>query len=367
MLKKLKRLAKNMLAISWIRKIYESFNRTVLDIFGTNRLGSVVYSVLGFMTFNREQFAVLKGRRDYYRNLKKDRLTHVELRRNTHRLEKGMIMQPRRPIFARDYIGETIDFYELAIQQCSVDKDSIDQTELEWAHDVMERYFSVVETGDKIVDDARERFKATQKLYSPTNKDAKAPYPQKDGVKSSIGYEDLMKLAQQRRSVRWFEQKKVPRELLDKAMMVARQAPTACNRLPYEFKIFNDPKLAQEVAGIPFGTTGYSHQVPAVVVVTGKLSSYFSPRDRHAIYVDSSLAAMSFIFALETLGLSSSVINWPDFEPLEMKMQKTLGLDVSDRVVMLIAVGYADPEGGVPFSQKKDLDVIRSYNELAKK
>jgi hypothetical protein len=29
---------------------------------------------------------------------------------------------------------------------------------------------------------------------------------------------------------------------------------------------------------------------------------------------------------------------------------------------MLCSVGYADPEGMIPFSQKKLLDTIRSYN-----
>ena len=80
--------------------------------------------------------------------------------------------------------------------------------------------------------------------------------------------------------------------------------------------------------------------------------------------IDSSLAAMSFMYGLETVGLSSSVINWPDFEPLEAKMQKTLGLDVTDRVIMLIAVGYANPDGLVPYSQKKELDTFRSYNKM---
>lgn len=97
-------------------------------------------------------------------------------------------------------------------------------------------------------------------------------------------------------------------------------------------------------------------------MVVGKLESYFSPRDRHAIYVDSSLASMQFMLGLETLGLSSSVVNWPDFEPLEMKMQRRLGLDLSDRVVMLITFGYAHPEGLVPYSAKKELDTFRRYN-----
>ncbi len=108
---------------------------------------------------------------------------------------------------------------------------------------------------------------------------------------------------------------------------MARQAPTACNRLPYEFLVFDDPDQVQRVAAIPLGAAGYSHQIPAIIVVKGRLDSYFSPRDRHVPYIDASLAAMSFLLALETLGLSSSVINWPDFEPLERKIAKTLASD----------------------------------------
>lgn len=364
MLKKLKKIVKNLLAIGFIRKAYVAANRLVLEVFASNRILATIYSLPAFITFNREQYAVLKGRRNYYRNLTKDRQTHVELRRNVHRLEKGMIMQPRRPIFARDYAGETVEFYEQAIRQYKADPASMDRMELEWAHDVIKRYFSLVQSGDKNVDAARKRFEATLEAFDYDAKEEKAPFIYKERPKSDITYEQLMDLAMQRRSVRWFQDKKVPRELIDKAFMIGRQSPTACNRLPYKFRVFDEPKLVKKVAGIPFGAGGYSQQIPTIVVVTGKLESYFSPRDRHAIYIDSSLATMGFLYGLETLGLSSCVINWPDFEPLEQKMQKALGLDTSDRVIMLVAVGYADPESGVPYSQKKDLDVIRSYNQI---
>jgi nitroreductase len=178
-------------------------------------------------------------------------------------------------------------------------------------------------------------------------------------------YDQLLNLAMTRRSVRWFLQKPVPRDEIDRALLVARQSPTACNRLPYEFRIFDEPELVKKVANTPFGTTGYADNIPVIAVLIGKLDSYFSARDRHAIYVDSALAAMSFTFALETQGISSCMINWPDFEPLEMKMQKLLGLSFSERPIMLIAIGYADPEGKVAYSQKKSLENIRSFNKLA--
>ncbi|MEV8273898.1 nitroreductase family protein [Microbacterium sp. NPDC077184] len=356
MLNTLKRIAKDLLAITWIRRVYEAVNRMILESFGSSRILTHLLYFVSFITFNREQSAVLRGRRNYYRNKHRERATHVELRRNIHRLEKGLIMRPRRDVFARDYITETIEFYEEAVAQCRTAPGTMEQSEMDWAHDVLTEYFRVSATGDSTVDAARARF--GNALYSGEFT-GKIPYVKKQ--LSDVGYDELEKLVMQRRSVRWFEDRAVPREKIDRALLLARQAPTACNRLPYEFRVFDDPAQAKLVAAIPFGTAGYGHNIPAIAVVVGKLESYFSPRDRHAIYVDSSLAAMQFMLGLETLGLSSSVINWPDFEPLERKMQKTLGLELTDRVVMLIAFGYAHPEGMVPFSQKKELDTFRRF------
>lgn len=357
MLNKLKNVAKALLAITWIRKVYELVNRVFLESFGSSRILSHLYYTASFVTFNREQAAVLRGRRNYYRNKSRDRRTHVELRRNVHRLEKGLIMMPRRDVFARDYVTETIEFYEQAVEQLRRDPSSMEASEMEWAHDVLTEYFRAVRPGDVMIDAARARF---ERAGHDAEFTGKVPYVKKS--LSEISYAELEDLVMQRRSVRWFEDRPVPRDQIDQALLIARQAPTACNRLPYEFRVFDDPALVKEVSAIPFGTAGYSHNIPCVVVVVGRLESYFSPRDRHAIYVDGSLAAMSFMLGLETLGLSSSVINWPDFEPLERKMQKKLDLDLTDRVVMLIAVGYAHPEGMVPFSQKKELDTFRRYN-----
>jgi hypothetical protein len=58
------------------------------------------------------------------------------------------------------------------------------------------------------------------------------------------------------------------------------------------------------------------------------------------------------------------MINWPDFEPLERKMQKLLHLTVDERPIMLMAIGYADSDSMVAYSQKKPLDNIRSYNRI---
>ncbi len=232
---------------------------------------------------------------------------------------------------------------------------------MRWAYGVLTEYFSIVTDDDPGIARAREAFEA---LEAPKTTPDLHPYAVQDITPTSITYDQMMELARARRSVRWFLDKPVPRELIDQALLVARQSPTACNRLPYEFLIFDEEEQARTISRIPFGAAGYAQQIPTVIVVKGDLSNYFSPRDRHVPYIDASLAAMAFMFALQTLGLASSVINWPDFEPLEAKMAKTLGLKPYERVIMMMAVGYADPTGMVASSEKKALDTLRTFNSL---
>lgn len=62
---------------------------------------------------------------------------------------------------------------------------------------------------------------------------------------------------------------------------------------------------------------------------------------------------MQLMLALETLGLSSCSINWPDVNSSERKIRRIIKLKGHERIIMLMAVGYADMNGGIPFSQKK--------------
>src|SRR5690606_12359360 len=115
----------------------------------------------------------------------------------------------------------------------------------------------------------------------------------------------------------------------------------------------NDPIKSSKIAACAGGTTGFSENIPSIVVVVGDLSAYPSERDRHLIYIDGALATMQFILALQAQGLSSCCINWPEVERSEKRIRGIIDLKVHERIIMLLAVGYADPQGGIPYSQKK--------------
>lgn len=320
-----------------------------------NRFLSDLYFVLT-KRFTTEHNAVLRGRVAYYRSLKDINSSCALLRRNTHRLEKGLIMRPRRSVFAESFIRETVECYKNAVAS-----PRLAESEKKWATDVLNEYFGVVGPNDA-VDLARAVFDKV-KIQTVNRRDEESLFPDTDAgftpysynqlPMSKVSVEDLENLLVRRRSVRWYKNESVPVELVQKAANLASLAPSACNRQPYRFLFCGDKKRTVDIANCAGGTSGFSENLPAIIVVIGDLSAYALERDRHLIYIDASLAAMQMMLALETLGLQSCPINWPEVDSSENKIRQIVNLKDFERVVMLLAVGYADGEGGIPYSQKK--------------
>ncbi|QFU23440.1 nitroreductase family protein [Shewanella eurypsychrophilus] len=340
--------------IASVKAKFESFDKLCVNICAESRFLSSVYYCFFSRKFDREHVAVLQGRKRYWKQLSDPAASSVMLRRNIHRVEKGLIMQPRRDLFGLAFIEETVQRY---IDSHSAN--TLADAEGKWAKDVLNQYFEAVKPGQsRVVDDAREQFIG---LHSDVNANEQhAPYSRDSIIKTDVSFEQFKHLCVQRRSVRWFEDKPVPRAEIDKAISAATLAPSACNRQPFEFFLFDNPDEAKEIGAMPMGTAGFSHNFQCVIVVVGDLAAYPYERDRHVIYIDGSLASMQLMLALETLGLSSCVINWPDIEQYEAKMADKLKLTENKRPLMMISIGYAEQTGMIPFSQKK------SVNELIK-
>jgi len=345
--------------VVWIKSLLHSFEILLLRIFSKSSFSSSLYYAFISSKFQREHQGMILGKLMYERSLQENNQPRYLLRRNIHRLEKGLLMQPQKDIFGTDYIVETVNAYEKISNLSSLPY--IQNEELNWAHDVLVKYFSDV--GSQLeIDHSRRKFLEINKSQQVSQEYIRVPYKKEVNENSIVHYDDFLVLTKQRKSVRWFLDKPVSREKIDKALLAASMSPSGCNRQPYEFRIFDNAKSVQEIASLPGGAVGFKDNIPAIAVIIGKFEAFFDERDRHLIYIDSSLAAMSFILALETLGLSSCAINWPDIMDAEKRISDRLKLKPGERVIMLIAFGYSDPDRLVAYSQKKNVEELRRYN-----
>lgn len=318
-------------------------------------LSSLYYLVFN-SKFRREQQSVLTGRYHFEKQFQTGKPVFSLLRRNIHRIEKGLTIKNGKKIFAEDYIVETVVSY---IYEKKYAKD---QNSLKWAFDVLESYFNSVEHTKNVT----SAYSIFLKNADDREKDLLKciPYKRKDNEINTISFNEFLGLCTQRRSVRWYLQKKVPRTLVEQAIMAAMLAPSACNRQAFRFEVVDDLELLKSVTSLPAGADVFASNIPMMVFVIGDLSAYFDERDRHLIYIDGALSTMLFTLALETLGLASCTINWADIESKEHLFEKTFNTRKHERCIMSISLGYPDPEGLIPYSQKRDSSLLINYNNV---
>lgn len=276
------------------------------------------------------------------------------LRRNLHRLEKGLAMPDRRTVFATGYIAETVTAYAAAREAAG------ETDELRAAHALLRAYFEQAGSHPAI-DAARRAFEAISPPTLSLSTAEVQPARQKELGPPPLTYEKLMDVFRHRRAVRWFLPKPVPREFLDRAVAAALAAPSACNRQALTFLFVVERRGIEAIARLLLGVEGMDPQIPVLGILIGDLRAYEHPRDRHLIYVDGGLAAAYFMLALDALGLASCPINWPDRSRENEQLAKLLDLAPDQRPVLCFAIGWPDPNGTILRSPRKSISEMRRY------
>jgi nitroreductase len=133
-----------------------------------------------------------------------------------------------------------------------------------------------------------------------------------------------------RRSVRAFEDRPVPRDVLDRLLEAARQAPSANNAMPWRFVVVTDPDARRAIA--ESGTYGkFLSKTPVVIAGVGDATA--APK---WYAVDTAIALEHIALAAVAEGLGSCWVGSFD----EEMVGKLLGIPTGHRVVALLALGY---------------------------
>lgn len=331
-----------------LNKFKITVKKLVFKYFSKSTLWSRLHYSIIPSSFYGEHLALFSG---IYRNVTED-ANLGNFRRNIHRIEKGLTTSPIKKVFAESYIIETVESLK------KLNQSSIDLPTISWGFYVIHQYFMIVERTE-VISKAITIFEQIKPLKEVQ---VYKPYYAVDRNIAKISFTDFLELNQQRRSIRYYLNKTVPRDLLENAIKVALYSPSACNRQPFMFRIIDDLLLLKDAVLLPNGTLTFSDNIKTMVFIIGDLSNYFDERDKHLIYIDGSLAAMNFVLALEILGLSSCIINWPDIPQNNIKLKNFLKLNSWEQCIMAISVGYASPDCAIPSSEKKDVKTVVKFN-----
>lgn len=170
-----------------------------------------------------------------------------------------------------------------------------------------------------------------------------------------------------RRSVRRFEDRVIPKEILEALIQAGNQAPSASNQQPWRFVVIAKPENRRRLAEIAkplyvkwLATTSPEFQerrrkvdaetadpvyyaAPAIVFVIGK-------KEGPAAF-DCPMVCQNLMLAAYSMGLGSCWVYIGSLAAETYEVQAMLGLQADERVYGPIVLGY--PSGGFPAAPAK--------------
>lgn len=147
---------------------------------------------------------------------------------------------------------------------------------------------------------------------------------------------DALEAIHTRRSIRKYEKKPVPEELLGRILGAAMMAPSARNAQPWQFVVIDDPKLLAEIPTICPNAPMIA-RAPLAILVCGDLDL-----EKSAGYwvIDCAAAVENLLLAAHALGLGGC---WAGVYPRQPRVEGLRRLlDVPERVIphSLVVLGY---------------------------
>lgn len=170
---------------------------------------------------------------------------------------------------------------------------------------------------------------------------------------------DVEKAIKKRRSIRKYEDKEVPDELVHELLDAARRAPSGNNAQPWKFRVFKTKEEKELLKENGIFKQDFVYSAPVIILCCGDPRSYpehkideMDDKNKLRAVRDLAFATENIVLRATELGLGTCYIGWMDKDKIKRLF------DLPDRYVApyVVLVGYPAEESEE--SSRKSLDEI---------
>ena len=163
----------------------------------------------------------------------------------------------------------------------------------------------------------------------------------------------LLDLILSRRSIRSYETKDLPEEVLMQILEAGRQAPSAVNRQPIRFVVVNDNDMMKNLCDNLINR--FVKYAPVAIVGCADVKSLLT--GKWAV-VDTTIAMQNMVIAAWSLGIGSCWVGGCN----EKEIKKLLKIPDKWKFVALLTLGY--PAEQPKPRKKKQVEKLFSFNSF---
>lgn len=314
-------------------------------VFGRTRIGDVVNLVYGIILHLRYSFPI------YTSSMKDKQNYRAYLTKQYHIVEKGLSFKNSRQNFGKPKIIDLIKITERYISYYGED-DLVDKIKNCLKEYIMHNMQNPDE--DTVYYQKVKAFVADIELKPISG--TKVVYEME---KDNFSYEEFVNT---RTTVRNFAVAELKIEEIQMAIEIARNTPSVCNRQGWQLHFYQNKMKMNQLLALQGGNTGFTDDIKGLFIITGDIKA-FSKLEYNQLFTDGGLISMSLVFALHSLGIGSCCLNVCFPYLTEVKVKKVGNIPSSERLIMMIGVGYYNYGTKTAFSPKKSVDEILVIHE----
>lgn len=157
---------------------------------------------------------------------------------------------------------------------------------------------------------------------------------------------DVYEAIKVRKSVREFQDKDIPEEVLTRLFAAVRLAPSASNRQEWRFVVVRDAETRKQLA-VAARNQAFVGEAPVVLACCAETNGHVMMCGQPCYPIDVAIAMDHLTLCAVAEGLGTCWIGAFD----EAKVKELLGIPAGIRVVELMPVGY--PKDATPVSKSR--------------
>ncbi|MFW5895699.1 MAG: nitroreductase family protein [archaeon] len=174
--------------------------------------------------------------------------------------------------------------------------------------------------------------------------------------------EEIDKIIRNRRSIRSYTDEPISEDDFEKLIDVAKWAPSACNRQPWNFILTKDKekiKLLAEERG------KWIEKAPSCIIVTIDFDAYGDIEKKYTPYLDAGSVIQTLLLKAEVMGYGACWVNFGEIEVDEdarKEINEAFSLPNGYKIVTIIPIGKYEDKPNAP--GRKDRESMIHIEEL---
>lgn len=148
----------------------------------------------------------------------------------------------------------------------------------------------------------------------------------------------FLQFSQSRHSVRNFEGS-IDISRYEKAVCLAQNAPSACNRQPTRVYLIQSKDIISKVLSLQSGNRGFGYLADKLIILSAEIGGYLHVHERNTAYIDGGIYAMNLLYALHFYEIGACTLNWSSTIENDRKIRKICEINESETIILLIACG----------------------------